>query len=802
MKSVLLALFVFIGYAASAQQAIVSGIATTNDQPLSEAIVSVFSKDSLLIGTGFTQADGSFDVSIKATDTIFYRIQHESISDYYSAVVLSSERAELNCAKSSTIEEVVIAAKKPMIEKKQGMFVVNVDQMVAASGSSAFEVLELSPGVRINSSDIISLNGKTGIAVQINGKMLPMSGAELANYLRGIPSSSVEKIECIHNPSSKYDAAGSAIINIVLKKDARLGTNGSYVGTYGQGIYPKTSHAISLNHRSKKVSLFASYAYTFRKGFNDLQLDRHFYNNDTFLSSYIQKNYFTFPIQNHSVRLGADFTGENKTTYGISVSGVSNAHTRLGNNTSDVLNDQHELASRFNTFSETSDQWLNGAVNLYWKKTIDTLGSFFSFDADAVGYGNSSDQLFVTSYTDPQGQSIAPDYILTGNLGGNLSILALKADFSKTLRKNALLEAGLKSSRVIADNDLQFFDASSGTPQNDTTKSNHFIYTEHIHAGYTSWRKEWKKFQMQLGMRAELTQVNGNQVTTKQVRDTSYLQFFPTSFISYQINDNHQFEMALGRRIDRPSYDQLNPFKFYLDPSTYRAGNPSLRPQTTYSTDLTYMYKQQYSLTFSTSVTSDNITEVIAPMTNVQNLTVQTNVNLKQAVVYSLALNAPIEWNKWARTNLSLTGYYAQYTGNAARTSIRNSGSPVGDISVINTFTLPKDWVIEWNGYYHTREVYAFDSIKNFGQMGFGIQKKMKEGKILLKMALSDAFYTSVIRADVTFTDYRESFKVRRETRVATVSFTYKFGKASVQAGRRRTGGAEDLKSRVNTGAG
>ena len=482
--------------------------------------------------------------------------------------------------------------------------------------------------------------------------------------------------------------------------------------------------------------------------------------------------------------------------------GFSIAHTRLVNNTSYVLNDQHELASRFNTYSETSDQWLNGSVNLYWKKTIDTLGSFISFDADAVGYGNTSDQLFVTSYTDPQGQSIAPDYILTGNLAGNLSIFALKSDFSKTLHKNAVLEAGLKSSRVVADNDLQFFDASSGTPQNDTTKSNHFIYTEHIHAGYASLRKEWKKFQMQLGVRAEMTQVNGNQVTTKQVRDTSYLQFFPTSFLSYQINDNHQFELAIGRRIDRPSYDQLNPFKFYLDPSTYRAGNPGLRPQTTYSTDLTYMFKQQYSLTLSTSVTNDNITEVIAPMTNVQNLTVQTNVNLKQAVVYSLALNAPIEWNKWARTNLSLTGYYAQYTGTAARTSIRNSGSPVGDIQVINTFTLPKDWVLEWNGYYHTHEVYAFDSIKNFGQMGFGIQKKMKEGKILLKMALSDAFYTSVIRADVTFTDYRESFKVRRETRVATVSFTYKFGKASVQAGRRRTGGAEDLKSRVNTGAG
>ena len=802
MKQILLLLIILHFQNGFSQEISLKGKLTAATVDLDEALVAVYGKDTVLLGTTFSDKSGYFSIDIPGVDSVFLKIEHEKIGSYTSGILATNKELNLDCSSENEIEEVVIAAKKPMIEKKQGMFVVNVDQMITASGSSAFEVLELSPGVRINSKDIISLNGKSGIAVQINGKMLPMSGTELANYLKGIPSSTIEKIECIHSPSSKYDAAGAAIINIVLKKDAKIGTNGSYAGTLGQGVYPKTSHAVSLNHRSKNVSLSANYSYSYRKAFNDLQLNRHFYSNDTFVGSYIQKNYFSFPVQNHSPRLGADFTGKKNTSYGISFTGISNSFTRLGNNISDVINSQHQLASRFGTYSKTSDNWLNGSSNLYWKKVLDTLGSFISFDADAAGYGNTSNQLFITNYTDPQGQAIAPDYILTGKMKGLLTIFSLKTDYTKYFKKNQSLEAGLKSSRVVADNDLRFFNESSGTAVYDSTKSNHFIYTEHIHAAYSSYRREWSKFQMQLGLRAEMTQVTGNQLTTGQKRDTSYLQLFPTGFFTYQLSDKHQLELAIGRRIDRPSYDQLNPFKFYLDPSTYRAGNPYLRPQTTISSDLTYLFKQNYSVTLSTSVTHNNITEIIAPSSTAQNLTVQTDINLKRAVVYSIAVNAPIEWNSWAKTNVSITGYYANYTGNAARTNIQNHGSPVGDVSVINSFTLPKNWTLEWNGYYHTKEVYAFDSIRSYGQMGFGIQKKMKEGKILLKMALSDAFYTSIIRADVTFTDYRESFKVRRESRVATVSFTYKFGKASVQASRRRAGGAEDLKSRVNTGAG
>lgn len=802
MKQTLLILFIAFFQKLNAQTTDIQGRVVSGKVPLDNAFVAVFLSDTVLLGTSFSDSDGNFVIVTPLVDSFFVKVEHEKIGTFTSAKQASNSFAEINCVRSSEIDEVVITTQKPMIEKKQGAFIVNVDQLLTATGTSAYEVLGLSPGVRISSTENVSLNGKDGVVVQINGKSLPMSGDDLANYLRGIPSSSIDKIECIHTPSSKYDAAGSAIINIVLKKDVRLGTNGTYAGTYGQGIYAKTSHTLSLNHRTKKASFFASYGYSYRKGFNDLQLNRHFYSNDTFQGSYIQKNYFSFPVQNHSLRLSGDFTPNKKLTYGFSLNGVSNGSNRLGNNTSDVIDSAYNLASKFNTYSETKDQWLNGSANFYIKRTIDSIGSYISVDLDGAVFAHQSDQLFVTDYLLPNNEPFKPQYRLIGDLRGALSIFSFKSDLVKEFLKFGSLEAGIKSSRVVADNDVTFYNASSGSPILDTTKSNHFIYNENIHAAYCSIRKSWNKVDLQLGLRAELTDLTGNQVTTKVRTDTMYLQLFPTAFIAYRASEKHQFELAIGRRIDRPSYDQLNPFKFYLDPSTYREGNPYLRPQTTYSADFTYLLQQNYVFTLSASVTERNITEVVAPSTTQANLTVQTNVNLNRASVYSAAFTAPIKVAKWWNINLSTSAYVALYSGDVARTTIKNQGSLVGDISAISSFSAKKGWSFEWNGYYHTKEVYAFDSIRRITFTGIAVQKKFQDGKFLLKMALTDVFFSNAIRANVAFTDYRESFVVKRDSRVATVSFTYKFGKASVQAGRRRTGGAEDLKGRVSTGAG
>ncbi|TSJ48032.1 TonB-dependent receptor [Fluviicola chungangensis] len=775
------------------------------NESVADAVLFIYSADSTLLSMAVSEEDGHFEADVIPVDTVFIRVTHENFTEFTTPAIPFSAASELNLAfrnKTRQVEEVTVSASKPMIERKPGMMVLNVEQSLSATGSSAFEILEKSPGVSASSTDNISLNGKSGIIVQIDGKAQPMSGTDLANYLRGIPSSAIDKIELISNPSAKYDAAGSAIINIRLKKDTRLGTNGTATVNYGQGVYPKAGAGISLNHRNKKVNIFGSYNYAYRKGFNHLILERRFYQQDTFVGAYIQDNDLKFPVSNHSARFGMDFQLNMKNALSFVVNGMSNAYTIDGINKSDVQMQQDVNSSRFETTNDRKEKWFNGSANVNYKHVLDSSGSEVTADLDYAAYQNENNQRFHTGYYDLNGTPIQNAYILTGDLNGKLAIHAAKVDLHKVLNVKNFLDAGVKSSYVIADNDLEFYDRSTGTPVYDTTKSNHYIYRETIGAGYLTWNYEGKKWSFQLGARGEYTHVKGIQRTTDAVSDTGYFQLFPTAYLGFNLSEKQHFELTMNRRIDRPSYDQLNPFKFYLDPSTYREGNPHLRPQTTYTFELGYSFKNVLFVNAGIATTKDNITEVIAPLTQNQNVTVQTNINLSRADLVYANISAPVQVTKWWNSVNNINAYVALYSGNVAQTNLKNRGSGVLILGTVNTFTLKKDWSIEWNASYHTPEIYAFDHIKEIWHTGIGVQKKILQSRGVIKFAWTDIFYTNYIRANVSFTNYKEYFDVKRDTRVATLSFTYKFGKASVAGSRRRGTGADDLKGRVNTGGG
>ena len=303
---------------------------------------------------------------------------------------------------------------------------------------------------------------------------------------------------------------------------------------------------------------------------------------------------------------------------------------------------------------------------------------------------------------------------------------------------------------------------------------------------------------LQLGLRAEYTGVSGQQLVYNVTNDTSYLQLFPTAYLTYELNEKNSFEISYARRIDRPGYDQLNPFKFYLDPSTYKEGNPYLRPQTTHIIEIAHLWNNSVYTQLGMGRTLDNITEVIAPSLTQQNITVQTNTNLKSAEIIYFNMSVPLPVTKWWTTTNNLNSYVALYSGSVANTTINRQGSFAFNVQTSNSFTIGKTWTLEVNADYRSKELYAFDRIDDIWSFGIGAQKKILENRGTIRLNITDLFYTNFTTANVKFTDYTEYFDVKRETRVATLSMTYKFGKASVPASRRRAGGADDLKSRVN----
>lgn len=700
------------------------------------------------------------------------------------------------------LKEVEIVSRNPIIENKPGKLVVNVDALVSSAGKTAFEVLEQSPNITISQSNVIRMRGKPGVIIMIDGKITPMRGDDLANFLKSLPAQAIEKIEIITNASSKYDAAGNAgIINIIMKKDKRMGTNATVSITAGQGRYHKTNDGISLNNRNKKTNIYASYNYGNRKGFNDLSLYRKFYNADTLQGVYEQMNRLVFPVNTHMVRTGIDYYLSPKTILGFSLNGSLTKFAPVGDNTTKVLNSFEQLVSHFATSTRSRESWGSYSSNLNFKHTIDSLGREISADIDFARYNNTNDQHFTTNYLGLDGQKIKDTYLLMGDVNGNLQIISGKVDYSHLINKDTKWEAGAKSSYVTTNNNLKFYDESSGTSIFDSSRSNHFIYSENINAAYVNFTKTIGVYNFQFGLRGEQTIAKGHQVINGKKFNNNYLQLFPNIAIEKQFNAKYSAGISLSRRIDRPSYEQLNPFRFFLDPTTYKEGNPYLLPQLSYNAELTQTFNQRISVTLGYSVTNRLITEVLAPAENANNITVQTNVNLTRYDYYGMSISAPLQPTPWWSTVNNANIYYGYYRGNLANTNLSN-GSPAFDLNSINNFSLKKNWSAELNLFYTSGQVYAFIQSRRSWQLSIGLQKTFHERRGTVKLSFNDLFWSGISAGESKFKAYNEVFFVQRDSRAAFVTLTYKLGKTTVAPSRRRNGGAEDEKRRASKSGG
>jgi iron complex outermembrane recepter protein len=766
------------------------------------------SKDSSLVKVAITNKEGVAEFENVKPGSYLLKATHVSQEKAYSQKIeLEEGKVEtttlLMAPKATSLQQVNVAAKRPFIQKLRDRLVVNVDNSVVNAGSTAMEVLERSPGVNVDRDDNISLRGKQGVIVMIDGKPSPMTGTDLANYLRGLPSNAIDRIEIITNPSAKYDAAGnSGIIDIRLKKDQRMGANGTYTAGYGQGVYAKANTGATFNYRNKKVNIFGSYNYAYRIGLNHLIIERTFLDNGKFAGADMKDNYNKPHFSSHTSRLGADFFPSKKTIIGFVVNGNFNHFKRRNDNNSVIFDEAGDAASTFTALATNNDHNNNYFGNVNFKHRFDSTGKELTADIDYGQYSTNSLSSVFTQYFNLDGSMQKPDYLLNGQQDGKLIIRTAKADYTNPLAKEAKLEAGFKTSYVSSDNNAQFFDASSGTPVNDESKTNRFYYDEYNNAGYLNFSKEWKKFNVQFGLRGENTHIKTRQVKGDIRFDSSYFQLFPSAFFNYKLKEDQTLGISVSRRIDRPGYSQLNPFLFLIDVSTYATGSPGLLPQFTWSYEASYTYKNlNFALSYSHTTNDQNIAiarfkDVFPNIPSDDNVTVQIPVNLKSSDYYGLTVSAPVKINKWWNMINNGNFYYQQYNGQLGAT-VLNNGKPAFDVTSNNSFTLKKGWTTELNGTYNSGGQYGFMVAKPQWGISAGAQKMILKNKGTLKFNITDIFWTNLPEGDITYVNYKEHWHAYRETRVATLSFTYRFGKTTVQGARRRTTGSEDERRRA-----
>lgn len=811
-KGILFLMLGLIGIVAQGQRGkIIATITSGQQSAVQNATVEVLNtRDSSLVKTAITDKAGIAEIENILFGDYLLRVTMVNYGTQYSAPFsLSTSQTNISLPpivlqpKTAQLDNVTVVSRKPFIQKLTDRIVVNVESSIVSAGSSAMDVLERSPGVNIDQNDAISLRGRSGVIIMVDGKPSPMTGADLANYLKGLPSAAIERIEIITNPSAKYDAAGnSGIIDIRMKKDQRLGTNGTITTGYGQGIYPKANAGTTFNYRNKKINIFGNYNHAYRVGLNHLLLDRSFFENGVYNGGDLKDNYSKSPIRSNTARLGMDFSPSKKTIIGFVINGNFNHYTRNNNNRSRVLNTQKQEVSTFNSYATNNDHANNVVGNINFKHSFDSTGKELTADVDYGEYNSRSLTVNATRYYKMDGGNLQPDYVLNGDQRGMLKLKTAKVDYVNPLKKDAKFEAGFKISSVSSDNDAKFVDVSSGSPVNDINKTNHFLYHEDNQAGYLNFSKSFKKYDFQLGIRGERTSISTEQKIGAVKFDSSYFQLFPSAFFNYKLTEEKTLGLSISRRIDRPGYSQLNPFLFLIDVTTYATGRPGLLPQLTWSYELSYTLKSM-SFTLGYSHTKDNqnttlarFKEVFPNIPSADNVTVQVPINLASSDYFGLSISAPVKINNWWNMVNNANFYYEKFNGSFSGTTL-NNGKPAADIRTNNTFTFKKGWVAELNASLNTGGRSGFMVFDPQWALAAGVQKSILKNKGTLRLNVTDIFWTNLPKAVITYNNYIEKWHAYRESRVANLTFSYRFGNNKVQAARRRTTGSEEERQRA-----
>ena len=814
MKTIITILMLSISGYLGAQTKVQGIVREANNGPLESASISLFKGiDTTVSKTTVTSKEGRFifpDIPAGMYHIRISAVGYETVNGANFNIIAGNKSLELPAfdlkRKNNELQSVVVVSKKPFIEQKNDRILVNVDASPANAGTSVMDVLEKSPGVSVDKDGNISLKGKQGVTIMIDNRPTYMSGTQLATYLRSLPSSAIDQLEIMSNPSAKYDAAGnSGIINLKTKKNKARGFNGSATLTYTQGEYAKPGGSLNLNDREAKFNFFMNGGYTYWQGFQNLDINRNYLDpgTDNINSIFTQNTHMKFLSPELNLKLGADYFLDSKTTLGIVLSGYQNNETDNSTSNITLKNANDVTDSLVQSIGNIHGKWTNGTVNLNFRRQFDSSGRELTADADYIYYKSSSDQLFQNYTYDPNMKPLSSN-TLSGDLPSTIKIYSFKTDYTHPFQNDFKLEAGLKTSFVATDNKANYYDVSGNEYIPDTTKTNYFVYHENINAVYFNLTKKYKKWNFQAGLRLENTNYDGHQygnIYTVDNNDSSfkksYVNAFPTAYISYELNDKNTFNVNFGRRIDRPDYGDLNPFLFFLDEYTYQAGNPYLQPQISTNIEVSHTYHNMLTTTLNYSNTQNYFAETFQQEGHAT-IVRKGNIGRRENAGIAVSLNMPV--TKWWNTTMYVNVNYNQYTGELYSEAL-DVHAIQGMANMTNMFKFKHGWSAELSGWYRTSGIEGQIYVQPMGQTSTAIAKQIMKEKGTLKLGLRDIFYTQQVKGSIDFQQTEATFHNTRDSRQLSLTFTYRFGKAIKGAqNNHHTGGADDESSRLKKG--
>lgn len=685
---------------------------------------------------------------------------------------------------------VSVKASRPVIEHHSGKTIVNVENSVLAAGNTALDILARAPGVTLDKDDNISLQGKQGVTIMLDGRLTYLSGEQLSSLLRSTDGNNIKSIELLPNPPASYDAAGTAgIINIKLKKSVKNGTNINVTAGAAYGTHAGNTTAVSINHSAGKLNLFGNLS----RG--DFAQDR-FVRIKRSLDSATTRTYYNQDGKvfdnrhNNSFRVGADYDVSSSNTVGIIISGYTNPREKDNDSRTNV-GAQPNVADFFeNTDSRSRFSAKNISGNLNDRIKLDTAGTAINVDLNYSKFHNGADAQYNTVYYTPAGSQLGLPQVLINQTPSVISIKAVKADFTKPISKTLKLEAGAKYSSVQADNDINAQILSNGNFINDTTRSNQFLYQEKIAAGYFTLNEHLKYTNISVGLRAEHTSSSGDLITSQSVVSKHYLNFFPNVLIEQAISAQNDLSFSYSRRINRPDYEDLNPFTYYVDQFTYIKGNAFLQPEYSNNFQLTYTYNKTWNVGLSYQHTDHVISGVFLTDT-LKKSTVITKANLNRYQAYTLNVNFPLNFASWWTASADLNGIYEQ-TQATGLTGYLNRGRATFQGKFTQQLRFAKDYTAEVMMNYSALEANGYDIIKPMFATDAGLSYSLLKKAASIKLAVSNVFNGSVYHIISSAQGSNIDTRLNVIPRTAHLTFSYSIGNRKLGAHRHQRGSEEE----------
>ncbi|MFT3908248.1 MAG: TonB-dependent receptor [Ferruginibacter sp.] len=796
----LLSLFLLSNGLVKAQDSIRITVTDEKKNPLPGSTVYLSGADSAMIlyktadtsGTAIFTGLGAGKYRLRVSATGYIDADNEWIELQQSNV---STRIILK-AKSGLLKDVTVVSKKQFIQFLPDKTVVNPEANITNAGATVMDVLEKSPGLTVGKDGSIIMKGKPAVMVLIDGKPTQLSGSDLQAYLSGISASQIDVVELIENPGAKYDAAGNAgIINIKMKANRQRGFNGSLTLSFGQGVYPKTGNSINLNYRNGKTNFYLNYgmrangelldAYTLRKYFNSNHEDSALLE---------QPGYNKSTAVGHNLKAGIDYFASEKTTLGLTFTGGS--FTKHTKSNSDIIwmDRFYNVDSTINTIGKNNLYFKRGGININGKHKINA-GSEIAADIDYVRFDITNDQQYQTKLLTPG----SPVSITKGEIPSALDIITAKLDYSKRF-KSFVLEAGLKTAINKTDNLADYYYADNGNFLPDLGRSNHFLYDEKISAVYASADVEKRKWHWQAGLRYEFTAYRAHQLGNAVVKAAdfkrNYGSLFPTAFVSYNADSNNVITVRAGRRIDRPPFQNLNPFLTTLNKYTYESGNPFIQPQYTWNFALAHTWKQKLTTEFSYSDLRDYFSQVFiidSNSSNVnKNIIIYTRSNVGSFKNFGISETWQQPVTKWW-TITAVAVYNHKIIEGVVWAPLRAVIDQF-NISLNNQFKFNKGWGVEISGYYQTKsQVDLQEWLEPQGELDLGVSKQVLKNKGSIRLSIRDLTYYQNYSGYSTFENAHEPFTLQWDSRIVRLSFNWRFGKTMKSVNRSEGSAADEI---------